>query len=403
MSLILPTLHLMARPSVVPAAMAVARASAATRVDALGRVQTIAADSLRHDFDPETGAYRGWLVEESRTNRLLHSHDQTQAVWLTDGASSSLAGAIAPDGTSPAVMLTEDTSSDIHTLYQDGLSYTAGAAHTLSVFAKSNGRERLQLVLPSPAFGEVCSAVFDLTTAAVVFTEGTVSHRVERFADGWLRCQVSATATTGGTTSAHIRLRDSGGVSGYAGDGSSGVHLWGAQLEEGPSASSVIESGETAASRAADLLTLDLAGQVINPAEGTLMAAGLGEAGAPATLAALHDGTADNTLSVRVDPSTGTAGFRVCAAGATIADLTRSGVAALTVATCAAAYAGDDFALSLDATAAVAAGAGAVPAGLSTLSLGSGADGTVGPRCWLRRVAVFPRRIADADLRRLSS
>ena len=402
MSLILPTLHLMARPSVVPAAMAVARASAATRVDALGRVQTIAADSLRHDFDPETGAYRGWLVEESRTNRLLHSHDQTQAVWLTDGASSSLAGAIAPDGTSPTVMLTEDTSSDIHTLYQEGLSYTAGAAHTLSVFAKSNGRERLQLVLPSPAFGEVCSAVFDLTTAAVVFTEGTVTHQIERFADGWLRCQVSATATTGGTTSAHIRLRDSGGVSGYAGDGSSGVHLWGAQLEEGPSASSVIETSETTATRAADFLTLDLAGQVINPDEGTLMAAGLVEAGAAATLAALHDGTADTALSLGLDPVTGTAGFTVDSAGILVADLGQSGVSALTEATCAAAYAADDFALSLNALAAVTDSVGAVPNGLTTLAFGAGADGTVGPRCWIRRVAVFPRRIADSDLRRLS-
>jgi hypothetical protein len=403
MSLILPTLHLMARPIVVPMTLTVERTTAATRVDPLGRVETLPADVLRHDFDPDTGAYRGWLVEESRANRLLHSHDQTQAVWLTDAAGISWGGAISPDGTSPAATLTEDSSSDIHTLYQEGLSYTAGAAHTLSVFAKSNGRERLQLVLPSPAFGTVCSAVFDLTTATVVFTEGTVTHRIERFADGWLRCQVTATATTGGTTSAHIRLRDTGGVSTYAGDGTSGVHLWGAQLEEGASASSLIETGETTVTRAADLLTVDLAGRVINPAEGTLMAAGLVDAGAAATLAALHDGTADNALSISLDPVAGSAGFTVDSAGATVAALSQSSVSALSEATCAATYAPDDFALSLDASTATTDTAGAVPTGLTTLALGAGADGAVGPRCWIRRVAVFPRRVAVSDLRRLSS
>ena len=61
-----------------------ARASTATYVDAAGIVQTAAADELRHDFDPVTGEYKGWLIEETRTNLFLNSAAlSTQNVTVT--------------------------------------------------------------------------------------------------------------------------------------------------------------------------------------------------------------------------------------------------------------------------------------------------------------------------------
>lgn len=50
-----------------PSIATFARASTATYFDAAGVMQTASADELRHGYDPLTGEYKGWLIEESRT------------------------------------------------------------------------------------------------------------------------------------------------------------------------------------------------------------------------------------------------------------------------------------------------------------------------------------------------
>jgi hypothetical protein len=402
MTLIYPTINLLARPTITPSGLIVSRASAATRIDALGRVARVDSDTLRHDFDPDTGQYRGWLIEEARTNQLPRSDAPGEAPWQTAAASVSAGGATAPDGETSADTLTEDDTTAAHALYQEAVSYAAGTAYSLSVFAKSAGRERIQLVLPSPAFGTVHSAVFDLASGSVTFTEGTVETAVTALPDGWFRCAVTATASTTATTSAYLRLRDTGSVSDYAGDGTSGVHLWGAQLEAGAFASSYIPTGAAAVTRSADRISLPLAGQVFNPREGTLVVTGLCAPGTAATLADLGDGTGDNRLTVALDAGAGdAASVTVVAAGATVADLSRAGVSGTEESRCAAAFAVDDFALVLNGGTPDADTAGAVPV-VSTLTVGASGTGTVGPRCWVRQIGVFPRRMADADLQLLT-
>ncbi|MBB4266102.1 phage head spike fiber domain-containing protein [Roseospira visakhapatnamensis] len=232
-----------------------ARASPARWTTAAGLLDTAAPETPRADHDPMTGAPRGVLIEPARTNHLLASDAMAGAPWQTLAASVAADTVAGPDGSTRAETLTESMATGIHTLYQSGLSYAAGQPHTLSVFAKTNGRERLQLVLPSTAFGVVCSAVFDLTTGAVVATEGPVSHGLVHWPGGWMRCAVTATSAAGGTSNAHVRLRTLGGSSAYAGDGVSGVHLWGAQLERGEDPSSPIATVGAPATRAADSLT----------------------------------------------------------------------------------------------------------------------------------------------------
>jgi hypothetical protein len=404
MSIIYPTLHLLARPMATPSSLSVTRASAATCVSALGRVETVPAGTLRHDFDPDTGAYRGWLVEEARTNALLHSETFTDGVWTTDAASVAAGSVTAPDGVSTADLVTEDSASAIHTLYQEDLSFTAGQAYALSIFARSNGRERLQVILPSTAFGAVQSAIFNLVAGTVDATEGSPSLTMEALADGWYRCAIAATATTTvALAPVHFRLRDTSGVSTYTGDGSSGVHVWGAQLEAGTGPTSYIPTTATTATRNADQVSLALSDWPFNPFEGTVLVRGTVPVGQSATLADLHDGTASNSLSVALDASGGgSAGVTVVSGGATVASLSDSGVTGGAQVLCAAAFAADDFALVLTGAAEVADTDGAVPSGLTTLTLGGAADGTVGPRCWVRQVGVFPRRMAEPDLQTIT-
>jgi len=402
MTLISPTVHLLARPTVVPSALSVTRATPATRITPLGRVETVAADVPRQDYHPDTGAFRGWLVEEARTNRILYSQAFGQAVWLTGATSVAAEAVTAPDGLGLADTVVESATTALHTLSQDGLSFTAGQTYALSVFARANGRERLQLVLPSTAFGSVQSALFDLIGGSIGTIEGAVSASLEVLADGWVRCSLVATATTTTETAVYVRLRNTTGVSTYAGDGTSGVDLWGMQLEAGGCPTSYIATEEAAVPRAADSLRLTLPAGTINPFEGTILARGTVAPGAIATLVDVSDGTADARLTLGLDAAAGTAGFTVVEGGTSRVSLSRGGVTGGTEVRVAAAYAAGDAALVLEAGTAITGAPVSVPS-VTTLTLGGTATGTVGPRCWIHQVGVFPRRLDEADLLTLTA
>ncbi|KAA5605407.1 hypothetical protein F1188_10915 [Roseospira marina] len=398
MTALYPTVHLLARPDVTPSGLTIARTSPATRMTAFGRVERVPADTLRHDYDPHTGAYRGWLIEAARRNALLYSESLTHGLWIARAASVRVADVPAPDGLSAAFTLTETAGTAIHTLYQEDRSFTAGQTYALSVFARANGRERLQLVLPSTAFGAVQSAVFDLTTGTIGFVEGAAIPTLEALADGWYRCAITATAATTVTIApVHLRLRDPGGSSTYAGDGTRGVLLWGVQLEAGSGATSYIATTSAPAARDADRMSLPLAGRAMNPNEGTMLVLGTVPAGQGATLATLHDGTSDTHLAL-TRAADGTAGGTLVTGGATRAALTQGGVDGGAEIRITAAYAPGDLTLAANGSVPVTDPGGAPPSGLTTLGLGGTATGPTGGRVWVRQVGLFPRRLTDIDL-----
>jgi hypothetical protein len=94
---IYPTLHFLARPGLTPSLLTYTRTGSATRMGPRGLVEAVAADTLRHDYDPVSGVYLGWLVEESRTNLALQSRDQSVAPW-TRGNMTAARTAVGADG-----------------------------------------------------------------------------------------------------------------------------------------------------------------------------------------------------------------------------------------------------------------------------------------------------------------
>jgi len=61
------------------------RASVATRVNSAGLIETVPADTVRLDHDPVTLAQKGLIIEESRTNTLMQSSNQSDASWIKTG------------------------------------------------------------------------------------------------------------------------------------------------------------------------------------------------------------------------------------------------------------------------------------------------------------------------------
>jgi len=60
------------------------RASVATRVNAVGLIETVPMDTARLDHDPVTLVQKGLLIEESRANLLIRSNELTNdTTWFT--------------------------------------------------------------------------------------------------------------------------------------------------------------------------------------------------------------------------------------------------------------------------------------------------------------------------------
>ena len=120
----------------------------------------------------------------------------------------------------------------------------------------------------------------DLTTGLIASTEpdGTdftaISGTIKHVGNGWYRCSVTALkGSTNNVTKLDISVRDNSFAE--AGDGTSGIYVWGAQLEVGSYATSYIPTTTAAATRSADLASMTGSNfsSWYNQTEGTMVCA----------------------------------------------------------------------------------------------------------------------------------
>jgi len=166
------------------------------------------------------------MVTDNR-NLLSYTEDFSNAVWTNNNLTVSTNSTNSPINTLTADTLTPSTSNVLH-FVQNAIVYSAGT-QVLSVYAKSNGYNFV-------AIGEnngTAWAYFNLSNGTVGNTNNAVSTSIENVGNGWYRCSLTYTSS-GGTKGAFI-LCDSvnGNLSAFAGNGTSGIYVWGAQLEAG--------------------------------------------------------------------------------------------------------------------------------------------------------------------------
>lgn len=197
----------------------------------------------------------GLLDELSATNLLTQS--QTLDSWSQAQNSTVTANAIAaPDGTTTADLLTAIAVSGGHNVTSAGVTATASTAYTAYFYAKAGTSVNVgvQFLSTDANQGRAAFVLSGAGTANVLL--GTsASATITALANGWYRCTLAATVSN--TTQApQLYVLNSSATFNYTGAGES-AYFWGAEFKAGSSSTdSYIPTTSSAATRAADALTL---------------------------------------------------------------------------------------------------------------------------------------------------
>jgi hypothetical protein len=255
-----------------PSGYTLTRASSGTYLDSSGYVASAASDIARLTHD-SSGTRLGLLVEESRTNEVTQSADLS-TTWIRDGiqafgSGSTANAATAPDNTTTADLVTETTVSGRHGVYSNanGFNLPFNTQYTISIYAKkpaTNGRDHVSVGVSFGSGNGI--VVFDVVNGTYTGNNGwgggtLHGYGISAAGNGWYRCTVTFSFSgTGNATTGSVRVgpaistaTNSFGLPAYQGNGTSGILLWGAQMETGSSATAYIPTTTATVTRSADL------------------------------------------------------------------------------------------------------------------------------------------------------
>ena len=207
----------------------------------------------RIDYDPNTLAVKGLLIEEARTNQNKSSADIAGTGWTAGAGVTIGSPTTSPDGTSNAKLYQSTGAAD-------GLYNTAAVAiaspFASSLYLKYGGTGRW-FVIRSYGTGGAQLWV-DLLNGVIGTSSnysgiGTViTPTLTAVNNGWYRI---ALGTSAGATHNYLQINsvDSDNSTGQA-NGS--AYVWGAQTEPGSSATSYIPTAAASVTRVADVVQL---------------------------------------------------------------------------------------------------------------------------------------------------
>jgi hypothetical protein len=228
------------------------RSSIGTYVDENGIIQTATADTPRFDHDPTTGESLGLLIEESRTNLINYSQDFNFWNALSTQTLQENA-AVSPSGANDATKAIPSTVFESKTLLKN---VSPNATNVCSIYVKAAGYTNFQARELGAARWYVN---FNLSTSTYVGGGADlISAEITPVGNGWYRCSVvNSTANVAYSIAGYPDGYDPGSAPPkFVGDGTSGIYIWGAQIEEGSFPTSYIPTTGTALTRSADVASI---------------------------------------------------------------------------------------------------------------------------------------------------
>jgi len=218
----------------------------ATYVDSNGYIASATNNQPRFDYDPVTKICKGLLIEESRVNSCLQSQ-AFNVTWGLPNLTYASQAVVNPAGSANSDTLVESTGTGFRHANQN-LALTA-ATYTASIYAKTAGTQYLWIQFSGSSGAN--SAVFDLVNG----TASGTGFSITAVGNGWYRCTCTITLTTG-TINIRYGLSNTNAIVSYTGNGTSGINVYGAQVELGAFPTSYIPTTTTALTRNADVAVM---------------------------------------------------------------------------------------------------------------------------------------------------
>lgn len=353
--------------------------------------------SLPIDHDPVTHEALGVLIEEQRTNLLTYSEQFNNAAWGKVTSAISANASAAPDGATSADKLV-GTAGSTNIRLQQAVSLTGAVTYTYSIYAKADEYSTLRVQRQDTNLNAFTHD-FDLSA-------GTVSGGgvIQSAGNGWYRCSGVVTCNTTASTGVLFVAEP-----GATGDATSGLYLWGAQLEAGAFPTSYIPTVASQVTRAADQVSILTSAFGFNASEGTLTVAGdVQGANAIDNRLAIIANASASERSIDVNRTTSTSRISSSTIVSAVATANISPTATNTVGQLmkiAGAYKQDDFGVCLDGGGVATDTSGAVPApGAATaLYLGRFPADIRYLNGHIKRLTYFPTRKSNTELQALTA
>ena len=256
-------------------------------IDNVSVKEVIENDVPRLDYSDASCA--SLLLEGQSTNLVTYSESFDNSYWTKSGASVT-SGFTSPDGTNNAYKLVEGTNNGTHYL-EKLLGSADGNTNTVSLFAKKSERNHITIYCGG---NSADSSTFNLNNGTSV-DNGTSTSKIELISNGWYRCSVTSI-----NKNKYIYIMPNNGESDvYTGDGTSGVYIYGAQLEQGSYPTSYIPSNSgSQTTRSADSATGAGTSDTFNDSEGVLFAEISRQKGSVLTTAlSINNGSLANSVN----------------------------------------------------------------------------------------------------------
>jgi hypothetical protein len=361
----------------------------------------ITADIPRLDYTG--GGCPSLLLEPQRTNLITFSEQFNNAAWFTEDLSVTANNVVSPDGFINADLLVPNTSNIDHTIYQIA---TAAVSQTFSVFAKAGGYNFIFLGANNGVASD--GVFFNLTNGTISQNTSVFTAKIESYGNGWYRCSISAASWP--LIYAIICTSANGTSFIHAGNGTSGVYAWGAQLELGSYVSSYIPTLGSSVTRLADAASKTGISSLIGQTEGVLYAEVdinvKEEAGTPVVgIFALNVNAAngDNAIFIGINRGATNQIYGVVNSSGVNQVIILSGNISSGLHKVALAYKANDFALFVDGVLVDSDVSGSVPATSQVLLSQRFNGDTVSLNDRLRDAAIYTTRLSNSELATLTA
>ena len=226
----------------------------------------------RIEYDA-TGAVKGLLIEEARTNTISTSEVAPTAYsgGITKSVDSSV---VSPAGGNNVEKFTLSSVNSQHYFGNHNNISASSGYSTYSIFAKASGHNLIRLRMKNTVGLFYCD--YNLATGQKQVNSSahsSVTGAIESMGNGWWRCSMTYASekTNPYATVFLINAMDASLSNSFLGDGTSGVYVWGSQYEAGAFPTSYIPTSGSTATRAADFAQIPTSAFGYNNDKGSLV------------------------------------------------------------------------------------------------------------------------------------